>query len=77
MRGMEKALDDAKTAAGGNTGLAKLLCGEGIRITPQAISQWSKVPAERVLTVERLTGVPRHDLRPDLYPPPASEADAA
>lgn len=29
-----------------------------------------RVPAERVLDVERVTGVPRHELRPDLYPAP-------
>lgn len=39
-------------------------------ITHGAVSQWRKVPAERVLDVERITGVPRHALRPDLYPPP-------
>lgn len=34
------------------------------------VSRWdrSKVPAERVLEVERVSGVSRHDLRPDLYP---------
>ena len=38
----------------------------------QAIQAWLKknrVPAERVLAVEKATGVPRHQLRPDLYPP--------
>lgn len=35
-------------------------------ITPQAIAAWRRVPQERVLDVERLTGVPRHVLRPDL-----------
>ena len=35
-----------------------------------AAGQWRRVPAERVLEVERLTGVSRHELRPDLYPPP-------
>ncbi len=44
--------------------LAKLM-----RVTPQAITKWNKrIPAERVLQIERATGVSRHDLRPDLYP---------
>lgn len=32
--------------------------------------RWGRkgVPAERVLEVERITGVSRHDLRPDIYP---------
>lgn len=35
------------------------------------ISKWEarKVPAERVLDVERVTGISRHILRPDIYPP--------
>jgi DNA-binding transcriptional regulator YdaS (Cro superfamily) len=37
-------------------------------ISPSAISQWHRVPAERTIDIERLTGIPRHDLRPDLYP---------
>lgn len=61
---MDKALERAKAVAGGNTGLSRKLAG----ITPQAISQWKRVPAERVLEVERATGVSRHELRPDLYP---------
>jgi DNA-binding transcriptional regulator YdaS (Cro superfamily) len=36
-------------------------------ITPQAISQWDKVPAKRVLEVERITGISRHKLRPDVF----------
>lgn len=47
------------------------------RITPGAVSQWSRVPAERVLDVERVTGVPRHELRPDLYPAPTLAPAAA
>lgn len=36
--------------------------------TKAGVWQWKRVPAERVLAVERVTGVSRHDLRPDLYP---------
>lgn len=34
------------------------------------VTRWSKgrIPAERVIDIERATGVPRHHLRPDLYP---------
>ena len=40
-------------------------------LTPGAIYQWfGKVPPERVPEVERLTGIKRHDLRPDLWEPP-------
>lgn len=60
-----EALAEAKRVIRGNTGLAEALSG---KITPQAVSQWKQVPAERVLDVERVTGVPRHRLRPDLYP---------
>jgi DNA-binding transcriptional regulator YdaS (Cro superfamily) len=66
------ALDEAKKAVKGNTGLSRALNGD---ITPQAVSQWKQVPAERVLDVERATGVSRHRLRPDLYP--ATEPERA
>ena len=66
------ALEEAKKAVRGNTGLSRALNGG---ITPQAISQWKQVPAERVIEVERATGVSRHRLRPDIYP--ASEMGAA
>ena len=29
---------------------------------------WRQVPAERVIQVERASGIPRQLLRPDLYP---------
>jgi len=41
---------------------------EAMGIGVSAISQWKRVPAERVLAVEAATGVPRQQLRPDLYP---------
>jgi len=39
-------------------------------INRQAPYLWRTVPAERVLDVEKITGMKRHQLRPDLYPPP-------
>lgn len=60
---MSEALERAKQAVGGQAALAHRL---GIK--PQAISQWDQVPPLRVLDVERVTGVSRHELRPDLYP---------
>jgi DNA-binding transcriptional regulator YdaS (Cro superfamily) len=62
---MNKSLEIAKDRAGGASGLARLLG----RISPQAVSQWTRVPAERVIEVERVTGVSRYELRPDIYPP--------
>ncbi|RVM04554.1 transcriptional regulator [Sinorhizobium meliloti] len=38
-------------------------------ITPAAVLQWQRVPVSRVLSVERISGVSRHVLRPDFYPP--------
>lgn len=63
-RGLRKAIK----AAGNSTKLARKL-----RVTRAAIAQWDKVPIGRVAAVERHTGVPRHELRPDFYPPPAAE----
>lgn len=40
-------------------------------VSYQSVQQWrdrEQIPAERVLAVEKLTGVSRHVLRPDLYP---------
>lgn len=53
---------------------------EALGVFPSAISQWTKVPAERVVSVERATGIPRGELRPDLYgegPSPKKRARAA
>lgn len=40
----------------------------GLVISHAAVRQWNGVcPAERVVDVERVTGIPREALRPDLY----------
>lgn len=63
MSDTKDALRRAIEAAGGLTGLATPL-----GITAQAVSQWDEVPPLRVLAVERVSGISRHELRPDLYP---------
>lgn len=45
----------------------------GLGITRGAVAKWKRVPAERVLAVERISGIARHLLRPDIYPPPPSD----
>jgi DNA-binding transcriptional regulator YdaS (Cro superfamily) len=39
----------------------------GLGISRAAVSLWTKVPAEMVVEVEKITGIPREQLRPDLY----------
>lgn len=41
-----------------------------IGVSEQLLQKWraSKIPAERVLGIEAMTGISRHELRPDLYP---------
>lgn len=66
---MQSALKRAIDKAGGPKKLADIL-----GVTPPAVVQWSICPPLRVLQVEAATGVPRHQLRPDLYPPQTVEA---
>ena len=58
----DRGLQEAIRAAGGVTELARR-----IGISQPSVSNWTRVPAERVLTVEAVTGVARAVLRPDLY----------
>ena len=58
----DRGLQEAIRAAGGVTELARR-----VGISQPSVSNWSRVPAERVLAVEALTGVTRAILRPDLY----------
>ena len=58
----DQGLEEAIRAAGGITELARR-----IGISRPLVSNWSRVPAERVLSVEAATGIARALLRPDLY----------
>lgn len=44
---------------------------EKIGVSRQVVYLWDKIPAERVVEVEKATGIPREFLRPDLYRKPA------
>ena len=65
-RGLESALKAASSA----TALAR-----AIGVTSQAIAQWRRIPAERCQAVSAATGIPLHDLRPDIYPAPSPAAE--
>ena len=56
--GLSKAIE----AAGGLRVLAR-----GLGLGPGSIAQWYRVPYKQLLDVERLTGIPREKLRPELF----------
>jgi TorA maturation chaperone TorD len=72
----DSGLEEAIRAAGGVGALA-----QKIGISQPSVSNWARVPAERVVSVEAATGVMRSVLRPDLYgdatTAPIDEVDAA
>jgi DNA-binding transcriptional regulator YdaS (Cro superfamily) len=41
---------------------------DACQIREAAIRQWRRVPPLRVVVVERITGIPRHLIRPDVFP---------
>lgn len=65
-----------------------LLQGKGIRpidlagklgVDKATVSRWAykEVPASRILEVEKITGIPRQQLRPDLYEDATHSPEAA
>jgi TorA maturation chaperone TorD len=58
----DPGLSEAIRVAGGISELARQ-----IGISQPSVSNWNRVPAERVVSVETATGVDRAVLRPDLY----------
>lgn len=61
------ALKSAVDLVGGQSAMARLL-----GLAQASVWAWvhkeKPLPAEHVLKVEEVTGISRHDLRPDLYP---------
>jgi DNA-binding transcriptional regulator YdaS (Cro superfamily) len=65
------AAQRAIAAAGGGARLASQ-----IGVTRFAVQQWLRagIPAARLPAVERITGIPMRELRPDLWPAQPAEA---
>jgi DNA-binding transcriptional regulator YdaS (Cro superfamily) len=62
IRPQTKEVKRAIKAAGGVTALA-----EAIGTTKQAVGQWYMIPLARVWDVEKATGIPHQELRPDFF----------
>lgn len=63
---METPIEKAVRLAGNQSSLAR-----AVNVSPQAVQQWvesGRVSYKKVLEVEKVTGVHRSELRPDLYP---------
>lgn len=61
-----EALERACKAVGNKKALAQALS-----VRQSTLSGWfsrGRIPAARVIMIERASGVSRHELRPDLYP---------
>lgn len=68
-------LERAVAIVGSQSALGKLL-GVGQPAVSKWIAKGGCLPAEHVLLVERETGVPKEELRPDIYPPTLAAAAA-
>ena len=76
---LDFALDGAAPVSGGSPTTSKGLrlaieaagstrkLGKKLGISGQSVHEWKQVPADRIIAVEKVTGVPRERLRPDLY----------
>lgn len=72
---MLEALNKAVEIAGGNKELAKKI---GLSENSSHVGVWrtrdKKASASYVAKISEVTGVPCHELRPDIFPAPANDA---
>lgn len=58
-------------------GLRQSAVADACGVTDGTVSKWVRglivIPAERVARVSEVTGIPPHELRPDVFPAPAKE----
>lgn len=60
---------------GGVSALAAML-----GLDHSSVSKWKKrdrLPVDRIPDISRITGIPRHELRPDLWEAPVQPGEAA
>jgi DNA-binding transcriptional regulator YdaS (Cro superfamily) len=57
-------------------GLTQSALAARLGVNKSTVALWvlRRIPAERVTEIERETGIPRHELRPDLWSPPQEAA---
>jgi DNA-binding transcriptional regulator YdaS (Cro superfamily) len=61
----DRVIEAAVQHEGSRTAVAKKL-----GLTRQALDQWGgKVPAKHVLAMEKMSGIERYEIRPDIYGP--------
>ena len=74
-----EALQRAVDIAGGQTELAKIIDPTQKKLKQQNIWTWlnrdKKISARWVVKVSQVTGVPCHELRPDIFPAPEPAND--
>jgi DNA-binding transcriptional regulator YdaS (Cro superfamily) len=60
----DAALAEAMRRVGGMRAL-----GRALKVSGQAVQKWTRAPVGHVLAIERISGISRFELRPDVYPP--------
>lgn len=74
---MNAPLDRACNLAGGQKALADKIGTSQSQVWYWLAKSKKGAAAEYVLQIEQATGVPRHELRPDIYPAPENAGAAA
>jgi DNA-binding transcriptional regulator YdaS (Cro superfamily) len=60
----DPGVEIAIAEAGGVRALARL-----VGVPPSAVSVWKLIPVKHVLKIEEATGIPKEELRPDIFLP--------